>query len=152
MLSIRRVLRTPRLVTKVIECPHLVTRGNTSIVYGFDMARMLKVLLAGLMFGNVGVEIPTYVRNDNSDAVYRADSVNTATNEKRLNGFLESNREALEKNDWLSVGYIPGDANTSDGVTKAMSSSTMRDLVTHNTCRIVTEEAKKEIGPKNPTV
>ena len=113
---------------------------------------MLNGLLAELTFGNIGVEIPTYVRNDNSDALHHADSVNTATNEKRLNGFLESNREALEKNDWLSVGYIPGDANTSDGVTKAMSSSTMRDLVTHNTCRIVTEEAKKEIGPKNPTV
>ena len=33
--------------------------------YGFDMARMLKGLLAELLFGNIGVAIPTYVRNDN---------------------------------------------------------------------------------------
>ena len=56
--------------------------------YGFDMAMMLKGLLAELMFANVGVEIPTYVRNDNSDAVYQVDSINTAGNEKRVNGFL----------------------------------------------------------------
>ena len=55
------------------------------------MARTLKGLLAELMRGYIGVEIPTYVRNDNSDAVYRVDSVNTATGEKRLNGLLERN-------------------------------------------------------------
>ena len=26
----------------------------------------------------------------------------------RLTGFLESNREELEQNNWLIVGYIPG--------------------------------------------
>ena len=50
--------------------------------YGFDMARMSKGMLAELTFGNTGVEIPTYVRNDNSDALYPVDSVNTATNAK----------------------------------------------------------------------
>ena len=54
--------------------------------YGFDMDRMLKCLLAELMFANMSVEIPTYVRNDNSDGAYQVDSVNTATGEKRLNG------------------------------------------------------------------
>ena len=33
--------------------------------YGFDMARMLKGLSADLLFGNIGVAIPTYVRNGN---------------------------------------------------------------------------------------
>ena len=51
----------------------------------FDMARMLKDLLSELTFGNMGEGIPTYVRNDNSDASYPVDSVNTATNGKRLN-------------------------------------------------------------------
>ena len=37
-----------------------------AVFYGFDMARMLKGLLAELLIGNIGVEIPTYVRNDNS--------------------------------------------------------------------------------------
>ena len=50
-----------------------------ALFYGFDMERMLEGLLEELMFWNVGVEIPTYVRSDNSDAVYRADSVNTVT-------------------------------------------------------------------------
>ena len=49
--------------------------------YGRDMARMLEGLSEELMFGNIGAEIPTYVRNDNSDSVYQVDSVNTATNE-----------------------------------------------------------------------
>ena len=57
------------------------------------MARMLNGLLSELSLGDVGVEIPTYVRNDNSDAVYQVDSVNTATNEKRPDGFLEINRD-----------------------------------------------------------
>ena len=64
------------------------------------MARMSKSLLAGLMFWNIGMEIPTYVRGDNSDALYQVDSVNTATNEKRLNGFIERNREEIEQNNW----------------------------------------------------
>ena len=63
-----------------------------ALFYGFDMARMLKGLLEELTFVNIGVAIPTYVRNDNSDAVYRGDSVNTVTNEKLPNGFLDSNR------------------------------------------------------------
>ena len=56
------------------------------------MVRMLYVLLSELMFGNMGVEIPEYVRIDNPDALSQVDSVNTATNEKRPNGLLESNR------------------------------------------------------------
>ena len=47
---------------------------------------MLQVLLEELMFGYMGADIPTYVRDDNSDASGQVDSVNTATNEKRLNG------------------------------------------------------------------
>ena len=47
--------------------------------YGFDMARMLRGILAELRFGNMGAEIPTYVRYDNSDAVSQAGSVNTMT-------------------------------------------------------------------------
>ena len=57
-----------------------------SMFYGFDMDRMLKGLLAALLFANIGVAIPTYVRNDNSTVAYQVDSVNTVTNEKRLNG------------------------------------------------------------------
>ena len=61
-----------------------------------------------IFLGNIGVGIPTYVRNDNSTAVYQVDSSNTVTNANRLNGFLESNREELERTNWLSIGYIPG--------------------------------------------
>ena len=73
-------------------------------------------MLAELLFGNVGCSINTYVRNDNSDAAFHMDSVNIAANGKRLNGFLESNREELLLNPWLGVGYIPGELNTSDGL------------------------------------
>ena len=44
-----------------------------TLFYGFDIDRMLKVLLSELMFGNMGVGIPTYVRNDNPDASNRVD-------------------------------------------------------------------------------
>ena len=65
-------------------------------------------------------------------------------NAKRTNGFLESNMEELETNDWLIVVYIPGDMNTSGGLTKAAYSDNMRGLLTHNTSRIVTEERDRE--------
>ena len=48
-------------------------------------------MLAGLLFGNVGCSLNTYVRNDNSDAAYHMGSMNTVANEKRLNCFLGSN-------------------------------------------------------------
>ena len=43
------------------------------------------------------------------------------------------------------VGYIPGDMDTSDGPTKAMSSANMRNLLTRNTFRIATEEKENQI-------
>ena len=52
-----------------------------ALFYGFDMSTMLKCLLAELTSGNMGAEVPTYVRNDNPDAVYQVDAVNTAANE-----------------------------------------------------------------------
>ena len=58
-----------------------------ALFYGFDTARFLKEMLAELLFGNVGCSINTYVRKDNSDAVYHMDSMNTVTHEKRLSGF-----------------------------------------------------------------
>ena len=55
--------------------------GSQALFYGCDMARMLKGLLEELIFGNMGSEIPTYVRNDNPDVSYQVDSSNTVTNE-----------------------------------------------------------------------
>ena len=113
-----------------------------SLFYGFDMARMMHGLLAELIFGNMGTGIPTYARNDN--AVYQVDSVNTATKEKRLNLFLESNREALEQNEWLGVGYIHGVINTSDGLAESISSVALRNWLSGNSPIIVTKERKRK--------
>ena len=78
------------------ESPRVATSiASGEIQAGFyvpGMARMLKGLLAELLFGNIGVEMPTYVRNNNSTVAHQVDSVKTVTNAKRLNGFLESNR------------------------------------------------------------
>ena len=52
-----------------------------ALFYGFDTARFIKEMLSELLFGNVGCSINTYVRNDNSDAVYHVDSMNTVTRE-----------------------------------------------------------------------
>ena len=45
------------------------------------MARMLKGLLAELLFGKMGVVIPTYVRNGNPAVVYHVGSANKVTDE-----------------------------------------------------------------------
>ena len=63
--------------------------------YVFDMARMLKGLLPELLFGNIGVELPTYVRNNNYKILQQAESTKSVSLGKRPNGLLE--RE-IEKN------------------------------------------------------
>ena len=45
------------------------------------MDRMLKGLLADLIFLNMGEGVQTYVRNDSSESAYQVDSANTATKE-----------------------------------------------------------------------
>ena len=52
----------------------------------------------------------------------------------RLNGFLESNREELERDNWLSIGYIPGGLDTSGGLTKSMSIANLRRLFKWEYC------------------
>ena len=52
--------------------------------YGFDMERMLKGLMAELLFGNLGAKTPTCVRNDNSTVAYQVNSVNAVTGENDL--------------------------------------------------------------------
>ena len=48
------------------ESPSVATSSFSGEIqaafYGFDMAMMLKGLLAELLFGNIGKEIPTYAR------------------------------------------------------------------------------------------
>ena len=81
---------------------------------------------------------------------YQIDSVNTVTNEKRLNGFLERNRAELERNDWLVVGYIPGNLNTPDGLTKAISSASLRSLINGNTLRSLLKFKRLKLGNDYP--
>ena len=118
--------------------------------YGSDTVRTLKCLLSELLFGNIGAAIPTYVRNVNSTVAYQVDSSGTVTNGERLNGFIESNREELERNNSHIVGYFPGGLNTSDGLTKAMSIDSLRSLFNKNSFRIVTEIQKGEIRRNCP--
>ena len=65
--------------------------------------------------------IPTYVRYDNPDAAYLAESANSTTHEKRLTGVLESNM-GIGKNEWLGAWYIPGNIDTSDGLAGGLAS------------------------------
>ena len=108
------------------------------------MARMLQCLLDELTFGNMGAGMPKYVRNDNSDAVYQVDSLNTATNEKRLNVLLERNGEEVSQNRRLSVGYIHGDINSPDGMAKSLSSANLRNLLAINIPRIATDAGMRK--------
>ena len=76
----------------------------------------------------MGAGIHPYVRNDNSDAVYQVDSVNTVPTEKRINGLLYGNREELGQNNWLVFVYIDGDINTPDGMAERLSSANLRNF------------------------
>ena len=75
--------------------------------YGFDMARMSKGLLGDLLVGNIGVEIPTYVRNDNRTVAYQVDSVKAVGGGNRLGGFLASNRGGLRKQSLVNSTIHP---------------------------------------------
>ena len=86
--------------------------------YGFDVVRMSKCLLGRLLFSNIGKEIPTYVRNDNSTVVYRVDSSNTVTFGARLNGFSKVIEKNWGRNNWPGIGYIPGEDKYSQWVNK----------------------------------
>ena len=140
----------PGRVTEVRRYQLLVMMGGTqALFYGFDMARMLKGILEELTLGNMGSRMPTYVRNDNSDAAYKVDSVNTATSEKRINGLLESNKAELEQNSWLIVGYIPGDINATGGLTESLSSANLRILLPKDIFRISAGRRRKLEGRYN---
>ena len=89
-----------------------------------------------LLFGNIGVRIPTFARNDNPTVVYQVGSVNAVTNAKRLHNFPESNREELEKNNWCVIGYIPGEINVSDGLTKSMTGAMLKRLLSENISKL----------------
>ena len=56
--------------------------GGFKLFFGFGMARMLKGLMDGILLGNIGVKIPTYVRNDNFAVLYQVDSASTVANKK----------------------------------------------------------------------
>ena len=72
--------KSPRVSTSIND-------GDTSIALRCRHGQSVEMpLLAELMFRDIGAGIPTYVRNDNSDAVYQVDSANTVTHERRLNG------------------------------------------------------------------
>ena len=46
----------------------------------------------------------------------------------------------------MSVGYIKGNMNTSDGLTKAKSSANLRSLLNGNSFRSVTEFKRRGLG------
>ena len=56
--------------------------GGFKLFFGFDMARALGGLMDEILFGNIGIKIPTYVRNGNSTVVYQVGSASTVTNAK----------------------------------------------------------------------
>ena len=94
------------------ESPRVATSSIAGRIqaafYGPTWPGCRKAYLPNYCLGILGVEIPTYVRNSNSTVVNRIDSAKTVTNEKRLNGFLESKRDEIEQNDRSGIGYIPG--------------------------------------------
>ena len=73
------------------KSPRVTTSKEAGVIqavfYGVDMARVLEGLLGELLFGNIGVAIPTYVRNDNYKILQQAESAKTLSNGKDRMGF-----------------------------------------------------------------
>ena len=95
------------------------------------------------------IDIPTYARNDNTDSAYRVEPINFVTTEKRLNVFLESNREQLFPNKWLRDGCLPVNLNASDALTKIITSANLLALPAQNKFKVFAEKMS-EIRRKLP--
>ena len=98
--------------------PSSYTWGIRAAFRGFDTSRRLKSMLSEMLFCSENVEIGTRIRDDNSCVVEHAHSTNSTEKDRRLNGFLESNREELQTNPWLSLSHIMGPLNISGEMTK----------------------------------
>ena len=61
--------------------------GYTGCLLWFRHGHDVKGLLAELLFGNIGVEIPTYVRNDNYKILQQVEPMKTVSGEKDRMGF-----------------------------------------------------------------
>ena len=81
---------------------------DTSSRAAAEMTRFLKSLLERLLFGCANFDISTRIRNGNSSFIEHARSINSITAERRLNGFLESNREEIGINEWSALSHIHG--------------------------------------------
>ena len=62
---------------------------------------------------------------------------------KRLNGFLESNREELENNSWLSSGHLPKRLNIAWNLTKDTFHHILRRLLNGNIHHVNLESPKE---------
>ena len=118
------------------KSPRATTSKESGVIqavfYGFDMARMLKGLLGELLFGNIGVVISTYVRNDNFKIPQQVEYIKSVSGEKRLKCFFESNREELPNNPRLNLGYTPKRLNISGDLTNDTSHQVLRRLLSGN--------------------
>ena len=78
-------------------------------------------MLVGLLSRGGGIDISTWIRNDNSSVVEHVRSINSVTKERALHGLLESNRAALGEKPLLALSIITGPLNISDGMAKTMA-------------------------------
>ena len=86
---------------------HLVKHGgDTSAFHGVDTARFLQGTLAVLHSGNTNIDIGARIQNDNSIVVAHVLPINSASQERRPNGLLESNREELATNPRTALSHI----------------------------------------------
>ena len=73
---------------------------------GLDTPRFLKSTLSEFLFGNGSIEIETRIRNDNSSDVEHVHPIKSVTQERRLNGTRERNREEYGTKPRLALSHI----------------------------------------------
>ena len=94
--------------------------GDARIVLRLRHGQNVKADIISVTIRKYRRIVPTYVRNDNSDSAYQVETAATVTNERRINGLLESNR-GDRKAQMVESGIYPGNINPPDGLTKSLS-------------------------------
>ena len=101
---------------------------------GIDTDRFVKSSPGGLLlFANGNVDVEARFLNDNSIVVDHVNSINSFADGLAFIGFLESNREALDLNSWLSPPHIPGGLHISHNMTNLATQTELLMLLARNT-------------------
>ena len=106
-------------------------------------------MLSELLFGIGNVDKETRLRNGNSSVVELVRPINSVTMERRMGGFLESNREGSGINQRLAISRIMGGLHISDEMAQTKARGKLVMLSARNISQ-TTGGGNKDVISKSP--